>query len=216
MKNTLLKKSLNRIFQEIYAKNFKIEGKIIEFGAFKGSSKNFINFMNVSENSSIVFCDKISKNNNLSQVEDLEKKLSFDENFSDVVLIFNVLEHIFDTDNAINEINRCLKKNGKIIGSVPFIHRIHNAPGDFNRYTPQFLKKILEKNNFINIQIISHGFGPVTACYAIIFDFMKIIPLINNIFLTISILIDKFINLFVKSDLSMIYPITISFSGDKK
>ena len=125
MKNTLLKKSLNRIFQEIYARNFSIEGEIIEFGAFKGSKKNFTNFANISDKSSLTFCDKFSKDKALSLSEDLEKKLSFKDNFCDVILIFNVLEHIFDTENALCEINRCLKKNGKLIGSVPFIHRIH-------------------------------------------------------------------------------------------
>ena len=94
--------------------------------------------------------------------------------------------------------NRCLKIKGKLIGSVPFIHRIHGAPEDFNRYTSQFLEKLLKKHNFVNIEIQSYGYGPCTACYAIIFDFTKMVPFSNNILLCLSILMDKFINIFVK------------------
>ena len=46
--------------------------------------------------------------------------------------------------------------------------------------------------------------------------FLTIIHKKNNILLTMSILADKFINIFVKADLSKIYPITVSFYGEKK
>ena len=216
MINTFKKKSLNRIFQEIFAKRFFIGGKIIEFGASKESKKNFTNFVNISEKSSLVFCDKQSNDEKVSLKEDLEKRLSFEDNYYDSILIFNVLEHIFDSDNAISEINRCLKIKGKLIGSVPFIHRVHGAPEDFNRYTSQFLEKLLKKYNFVNIEIQSYGYGPCTACYAIIFDFTKMVPFLNNILLCLSILMDKFINIFVKTDLREIYPIALSFYGEKK
>ena len=41
LKNIFFRKSLNRIFQELYAMQFVLKGKnIIEFGAKKNSSKN--------------------------------------------------------------------------------------------------------------------------------------------------------------------------------
>ena len=79
-------------------------------------------------------------------------------------------------DNAVNEIYRCLDKNGQLIGSVPFIYRVHNAPEDFCRYSDQFIKKILEKNDFKNIKIKTYGYGPFVASYAIMFDYLKFIP----------------------------------------
>ena len=75
MLNTFKKKSLNRIFQEIFAKRFFIGGKIAEFGASKESKKNFTNFVNISEKSSLVFCDKQSNDEEVSLKEDLEKRL---------------------------------------------------------------------------------------------------------------------------------------------
>ena len=215
LKLCFFKKSLNRSFQEIFAKKYKISGTIVEFGAYKGSSKNFINLMNISKNSKIMFCDKAKRNIKLSQREDLEKKISIRKNFCDTVILFNVLEHIYDTENALKEINRCLKKGGKLIGSVPFIHRIHHAPEDYNRYTSQYLNKILKKNKYKNIKIFYHGFGPTVASYAMLFDTIKHIPLLRIFILLFSIIIDLLLNIFTKNKLVEIYPITISFEAKK-
>ncbi len=210
------KKSLNRSFQEIFAKNYKISGTIAEFGAYQGSSKNFINYMKKSRNIKIIFCDKAKRNSKLSQQEDLEKRISIRKNSCNSIILFNVLEHIYNSENALKEIHRCLKKGGKLIGSVPFIHRIHHAPEDYNRYTPQYLEKILKKNKYKDIKIFCHGFGPVTASYAMIFDAIKHIPLLRVFILLISLIIDLFLSIFSKNKLVEIYPISISFEAKKK
>ena len=72
MKETFFKKSLNRIFQELYSKNHKIHGKILEFGTNKNSSKKFINHLNIKGGSEIFYADKIS-------IDD--KKFLDDKNF---------------------------------------------------------------------------------------------------------------------------------------
>jgi len=221
MKETFFKKSLNRIFQELYSKNHKIHGKILEFGTNKNSSKKFINHLNIIDGSEIFYADKISiddekfLNDKNFFVEDLEKKLSFKDDSFDNIVIFNVLEHVFEMKNAVSEISRCLNTNGCIIGSTPFLYRIHNAPGDFSRYSEQFIEKILLNNNFSEIKIMNFGSGPFTSSYAMIFDITKKIPLLNNLILTVSMLLDKILSLFVKTDLSKIYPITICFTAIK-
>jgi len=215
MKNTFKKKSLNRILQEIQTKNEIAYGKVVEFGGSKNSSKNFTNFINLKKNDQIIYSDKFPKHDSIRK-EDLEKNLNFETNSIDSILIFNVLEHVFDVNNAFFEINRCLKNNGKIIGSTPFIHRIHGAPNDYNRYTKQFLEKVLENNNYKNIKVKNLGFGPFTSCYSIVFDYFKFIPFLNNLVLSLCFIFDFFINLIVKTDLKDIYPIAIFFSGEKK
>ena len=216
MKSTFRRKSLNRILQEIYVQKKIANGNVIEFGAEKGSSKNFINHIKKKDLINIIYSDKYPKDNQ-TRIEDLEKKLTLDSNSLDAVIIFNVLEHVFDVKNAFIEINRCLKQDsGKIIGSTPFIHRVHGAPNDYNRYTKQFIEKILELTNFKNIKVENLGFGPFTSAYTILFDYLKLIPFLNNIILTLCLIIDKIINFFVKTETSDIYPITICFSGAKK
>ena len=215
MVNTFKKKSLNRILQEIYAKKIRASGKIVEFGAESGSSKNFVNFVILKDVSEILFTDKFPKQNKTIK-QDLENTLSFESELFDNILIFNVLEHVFDVKNAFSEINRCLKKDSTIIGSTPFIHRIHGAPDDFNRYTKQFIEKILQETNYKNIKVENIGFGPFTAAYTIIFDYIKLIPFLSNLFLILALFFDGIISLFVKTKTYNIYPITICFTGEKK
>ncbi len=215
MKLTFFKKSLNRIFQQIFSKNIRLDGDIIEFGAKKGSSKNFTNFFDISNKSKIIFADKQHNQSGESNKEDLEKKLSFKDSSFDNVIIFNVLEHVYDVDNAIKEIQRCLKPNGKIFASTPFLHRVHYAPEDYNRYSEQFIDKLLSQNNFKDISVEIFGYGPFTAAYALIFDYTKYIPFLNNLILTICILIDFFIDIFTRTELKKLYPISICFSARK-
>lgn len=216
MKNTFKKKSLNRILQEIYAQKKIASGKIAEFGAQYQSSKNFINYINLNYESDIYFYDKFPKNEKTIK-QDLEIKLTLNDELFDYVIIFNVLEHVYNADNAFFEMNRCLKKNsGTIIGSTPFIHRIHGAPNDYNRYTKQYIEKILERNNYKNIKVENLGFGAFTSAYVIIFDYLKLIPFLNNIILTLCLIIDKAISLFVKTKTENIYPIAVCFTAEKK
>lgn len=51
------------------------------------------------------------------------------------VLCMSVLEHLQDPPGAIREMRRVLKPGGRMILSVPFIFPIHDAPGDYWRFT---------------------------------------------------------------------------------
>ncbi len=215
MKLTFQKVSLNRILQQIYAKKMYAENRIIEFGAYENSKKNFTNIINIKDKKNIIYADKEQHANDKAFKEDLEDKLNFEDDSFDNVIIFNVLEHVYNVNNAIKEIYRCLDKDGKIIGSTPFIHRIHNAPGDYNRYSEQFYEKILKKNNFKEISIEVYGYGPLTASYVLIFDYTKLIPLLNNFILIFCIFLDSILSIFIKTSLKKIYPITICFSARK-
>lgn len=66
----------------------------------------------------------------------------------DSVVTNQVLEHVFNPDEFISEINRVLKINGKLLLTVPFIWDEHEQPYDFARYSSFGLKALLEKNGF--------------------------------------------------------------------
>ena len=51
------------------------------------------------------------------------------------VLCMSVLEHLEDPACAIAEMHRVLTPGGRIIVSVPFLFPIHDAPGDYWRFT---------------------------------------------------------------------------------
>ena len=201
-----------------FIKNKRLNGKVLEFGTSKNSSKKFSKFAKNTEYTEFYFADQNFKEDQLDEKhnrEDLEKSLSYpNENF-DNILVFNVLEHVYDFSNSVNEIYRILKKNGKIIGSVPFFYRVHGAPNDYYRFTAEAIEKKLIDTGFKNVCVKQIGYGPFTVCYVMIFDYLKKIPLLNNLILLISIFIDKILQNFIKTKLSDQYPISICFEGDK-
>jgi len=50
---------------------------------------------------------------------DLEERFDFEDNFFDVVLAGEIIEHILDTDSFISEIKRVLKPSGYLVLSTP-------------------------------------------------------------------------------------------------
>ena len=57
-----------------------------------------------------------------------------------MVLCLSVLEHLEEPARAVKEMHRVLKPEGKILVSVPFMFPIHDAPGDYWRFTKFGLK----------------------------------------------------------------------------
>lgn len=80
--------------------------------------------------------------------------LPFRENTIDTILLFNVLEHIYEYRSALKELHRCLKKGGHLYGIVPFMVNVHGDPYDYHRYTPLALHKELSDHNFQQVQTI--------------------------------------------------------------
>lgn len=84
-------------------------------------------------------------------------KLPFRKDFFDVVAILDVLEHIEENRalSALREVRRVLKKNGKLIISVPLnedlsylIEQKKNYNAHMREYTYEIMKKELRKIGF--------------------------------------------------------------------
>lgn len=75
------------------------------------------------------------------------------DNMFDSALCNQVLEHVFNPDFFLSEINRVLKPEGKLLLTVPFVWDEHEQPFDFARYSSFGLRALLERNGF---KIISH------------------------------------------------------------
>jgi SAM-dependent methyltransferase len=86
----------------------------------------------------------------------------------DSIVTNQVFEHVFNPDEFLNEINRVLKKDGKLLLTVPFVWDEHEQPYDYARYSSFGLKSLLEKSGF---EIIQHQKS--------VNDFRVIMQLIN-------------------------------------
>tara|TARA_B100001057_G_scaffold485830_1_gene566075 strand:+ start:890 stop:1537 length:648 start_codon:yes stop_codon:yes gene_type:complete len=205
-------KSILRIFQQEIFKEFKIEGQVIEFGASDEKQKNFC--YNNIKNCEITYSNINSSNKEFLNI-DLHKEYSLDKAY-DFVVIFNVLEHLLKPNLALKNLSKILKKNGKIIGSTPFIFRIHGAPKDYSRFTKDHLIELLKSNNFENIQIFELGTGPFLACISLLRSYLKYLPIFYQLLVFLSLIIDKLIKLIIKTDPKKIYPIGYVFFANNK
>ena len=139
-----------RIFQVIETENLYLSGKCLEFGASENIKKNFSYFIKSNNNFDYSNLNISTKKNFISI--DLRKKFKIKSNKYNNILIYNVLEHIDDSTIAFKEIKRILAKNGKLIGSTPFLYQIHGAPKDFFRFTNS------KSYNFINMLLVRFCF----------------------------------------------------------
>jgi SAM-dependent methyltransferase len=74
-----------------------------------------------------------------------------DETF-DSALCSQVLEHVFEADIFLSEINRVLKKDGVLVLTVPFVWDEHEQPHDFARYSSYGLQHLIKKAGFSVIE----------------------------------------------------------------
>ena len=72
----------------------------------------------------------------------------FNDKEFDSILCNQVLEHVFNPEKFLSEINRVLKNGGKFVISVPFVWDEHEQPYDFARYSSFGLKHLFEKHGF--------------------------------------------------------------------
>jgi SAM-dependent methyltransferase len=73
------------------------------------------------------------------------------DNLFDVVFCTEVLEHVSNPFNAVNELYRITKNDGVVICSTPFNFRIHGPLPDNWRFTEHGLRELFK--NFTNVKI---------------------------------------------------------------
>ena len=200
-------KSILRILQQETFKKFKINGDIIEFGASDEIEKNFCN--SKLKNCKISYSNINSSNKDFVNI-DLQKKILIELKY-DYIIIFNVLEHLLDPNLALRNLSKICKKNGKIIGSTPFLFRVHGAPKDYSRFTKDHLIELLRSSNFKDIEIIELGTGPFLACISLLRSYLKYLPIFYQLLVLFALVFDKLIKLFIKTDPKKIYPIGYIF-----
>lgn len=67
---------------------------------------------------------------------------------ADLIILDNVLEHVIDPKTALANVHASLLPGGHVFIATPFLVRIHPAPVDLWRWTPQGLRRLLEEAGF--------------------------------------------------------------------
>ena len=135
------------------------------------------------------------KKKNKTKIIDLEKKFKLKSKYKNI-LLFNVLEHIYNNDLLIKSISINLKKNGKLELFVPFMYKFHSDPGDYLRFTHQYLNKKLKESGF-KVKISLIAVGQFNVIFEIIQKYIKI-RILKYLFSIIFILLNNILKLFSK------------------
>lgn len=128
--------------------------------------------------------------------------IPFEEQY-DIIGIFDVLEHIDNDDNVLENINYALKKNGRIVITVPALKFLwsycDNVAKHKRRYMKKMLKEKLEEVGF-HVEKISYMFCFLSPIFilgrlagnfftkyskqkvSLVENELKIIPVLNTIF----------------------------------
>lgn len=153
-------KDLYRIFMNIECLDYVLKGKVADIGS--GATKaSYHRFFKREEGADVVATDQ-----QISSIDFEKDTLPYDDAGIDALLIFNVLEHIYNYPFLLSEVKRVLKPGGRVFGAVPFLVGYHPDPYDYWRYTAEALYRIFEAAGFKNVRIKFLGRGPFIAGYS--------------------------------------------------
>lgn len=132
-----------------------LQGKLIDLGCGR---KPYENLFNVSEYIGIDI-EHSGHDHSNSKIDVLYdgSKIPFANQTFDSAFCSEVLEHVFNPEIILPELNRVLKNNARVLISVPFCWNEHEIPYDYARYTSYGLPFLLEKNGFKIIETRKTG-----------------------------------------------------------
>ena len=162
-------KSITRAFLNLRLSQEILTGDTIDIGG--GKNSDYISFMKRDD---VVFKSFDIK---AGETTDFEKDvLPCPDDAYDTVLFLNVMEHIFNYQHIANEVVRITKKEGQLIGFVPFLMWYHPDHSDFFRYTHESLHKIFLKAGAQTIHVEPVALGPFMAsCHMILLSFPRFV-----------------------------------------
>jgi len=128
----------------------EITGKTLDVGC---GTKPYEKYFNSSEYIGLEVENTINKEEKKVDVFYKGDKIPFTDKEFDSVISSQVLEHVFNPQQFLSEINRVMKPKAKLLLTVPFIWDEHEQPFDYGRYSSFGLNNLLEKHGF---KIVKH------------------------------------------------------------
>jgi SAM-dependent methyltransferase len=145
------RKTISRAFVEkfIEMNNILICGDILEIG------RNVYKDVVPPEYIVSYSCLDISPFPDVDIVADIQNMKHVESNRFDTIICTQVLEHVPNPFDAIDELYRILRPGGQLLITVPFLNNYHMEPDDYWRFTEYALKHLLK--NFSHCTVASYG-----------------------------------------------------------
>lgn len=162
LKETWQGKSAIRSFLNLRLRSELLTGKILDLGS--GGSDRYSETIPQAEGAEYQLFD-LKKGQKVDFESD---RLPYEDKSLDTVLLFNVLEHIYNHRHLLEEIRRIKTKEGTFIGFVPFLMWYHPDHHDYYRYTHEALLCTLTDTGYVDIKIETIYFGPYITAFQMI------------------------------------------------
>lgn len=207
-------KDLYRIFMNEECSHHSMRGKVLDVGSGL-TLASYHRFLKKEPGTTVSCLDLgFEAGKDMGAHIDLEKDSLPQEDASvDTVLLFNVLEHIYNDVPILEDIRRVLKSGGQVLGVVPFLVGYHPDPHDYWRYTVEALRKVLMARGFSDCSIQPFGLGPITAAWS---QVEAVVPRLFKIVITPFVFwFDRFIITFRPKMNKEKFPLGIFFKAKK-
>lgn len=148
--------SRKHLYKTIKSHTCALGGRLLDFGC---GAKPYTNlFTNVSEYIGLDYENEghSHKNESIDAIYD-GKKIPFPADYFDSLLSTQVLEHVENLNLTLQEWHRVLKKDGRLLITLPFCWEEHELPYDYRRFTTIGIEKTLSENGFKCIEIKKMG-----------------------------------------------------------
>jgi SAM-dependent methyltransferase len=153
IKEAWANKSISRTCMNLkIAKEVELTGRVIDLGG--GSAPSYYRFLGYNSPPLQVILLDILPAHHPHIIATLEGDIPVKDLCIQTVLMFNVLEHIYDHDRLLRQVYRVLDWGGKFYLWVPYLAAIHGDPQDYFRYSETALEHMLRGAGFIKIEII--------------------------------------------------------------
>jgi SAM-dependent methyltransferase len=158
-------KSLARSLENHWLRRISLSGRGVDLGA-RDASGSYYRFITLAPESELLFCDLNPRNPAVVPV-DLERPLPWESGRFDFALLMHVLMLLSDPRATLTEARRILKPGGRLLLSVPYLHRLIPEPNDYYRFSAQALDHLLRLAGFASVSILTISVGPATSALSV-------------------------------------------------
>ena len=114
-----------------------LSGRVLDDGCGYAPYLEIIN----KHSKELILLDHLISHPEINVCSDV-RNLPFENGSFDCVLCLQVLEHVDNPFEAMQEIGRALRPGGILLLSVPHLSRLHELPHDYFRYTENGLREL--------------------------------------------------------------------------
>jgi SAM-dependent methyltransferase len=174
-----------RLFSDLQNASLVAQGRLLDIGC---GNKPYAQ-MFAGRVTEYVGCDMAQSSENKVDVICPATAIPLDDASFGTVLCTQVIEHVADHRQLLNEAFRLLQSRGVLILSGPMYWPLHEEPYDFFRFTEHGLRYLLEASGFAVDRVVSNGGRWALCGQVLVHTILKtrvnrplVVRLINRIF----------------------------------